>query len=448
MEKRPRISIITPSFNQGKYIAETIESVFNQQYPDLEHIVIDGGSKDDTLDILRRYPHLTVISEPDRGQADAINKGFRRATGQIWGFLNSDDTLLPNSLERVAREIDPVRGRHIVMGRCRFVDETGCFTGIEHPSRFDGHRRVLEIWKGHTIPQPAVFWTPEVWRACGPLEEGLKSSWLDYDLFCRFSRKYDFYFVDQVLATYRLQPESKTVSRTEAERLAECIQISRRYWGSRFSPFYWRMALSLRRHRLTRDRIERARSLYRRFQETRRHQKPLAALPYALAAGVLAPEVAFYYGVYPALRDRATGVAKTVLERIGEKRRLDPQTEVYLNHTTLWSDGWGGPRLVFSRTAGPDARILRVRGTTNLKYLRKPFSLSVRIDNQEPSGQQVVQKGDFALEFALPQAVPGGEHEIEITASSWFVPHHYSHNQDYRPLSWRFVSVEFDTAPR
>jgi glycosyltransferase involved in cell wall biosynthesis len=448
VENRPRISIITPSFNQGKYIAATIESAFNQHYPDLEHIVIDGGSKDDTLGILRRYPHLTVISEPDRGQADAINKGFRRATGQIWGFLNSDDTLLPDSLERVSREVDPVRGRHIIMGRCRFVDETGRFTGIEHPSRFGGHRRVLEIWKGHMIPQPAVFWTPEVWRTCGPLEEGLKSSWLDYDLFCRFSKRYDFHCVDQVLATYRLQPESKTAGRSEAERLAECIQISRRYWGSRFSPFYWQLAFSFWRYRLTLDRIERARNLYRRFQETRREQKPLAALPYAFAAGVLAPEVAFYNGIYPALRDRVPGVARTFLDRIGEKRRLDPQTEVYMNHTNLWSDSWGGPRLVFSRTAGPDARVLRVRGTTELKYLPRPFSLSVRVDNQELSGKQVVHKGDFALEFPLAQGFPAGDHEIEITASSWFVPHHYSHNHDYRPLAWRFVSVEFDVAQR
>src|SRR5262245_60443486 len=106
----PRISIVTPSFNQGQYIAETIESVLAQKYPDVEHIVMDGGSTDSTLDILQRYPHLHVISESDRGQADAINKGFRLVTGTIWGFLNSDDTLLPGTLARVAQEIDPVHG--------------------------------------------------------------------------------------------------------------------------------------------------------------------------------------------------------------------------------------------------------------------------------------------------------------------------------------------------
>jgi glycosyltransferase involved in cell wall biosynthesis len=93
MESLPRITIVTPSFNQSGYIAETVESTLAQGYPDLEHIVMDGASTDGTLEILKRYPHLKVISEPDRGQAHAINKGFQLATGDIWGFLNSDDTL-------------------------------------------------------------------------------------------------------------------------------------------------------------------------------------------------------------------------------------------------------------------------------------------------------------------------------------------------------------------
>ena len=133
MEHWPRISIVTPSFNQGHYIAATIESVLAQQYPDFEHIIIDGGSSDITLDVLQRYPHLHVISEPDRGHAHALNKGFRLATGEHPGFLNSDDTLLPHALHRVAKEIDPQRGRHIVMGRCRFIDAQGVLLALNIP---------------------------------------------------------------------------------------------------------------------------------------------------------------------------------------------------------------------------------------------------------------------------------------------------------------------------
>jgi glycosyltransferase involved in cell wall biosynthesis len=136
MKQWPCITIVTPSFNQGNFIAETIESVMAQNYPNMEHIVMDGGSTDDTLEVLKRYPHLKIVSEQDRGQADAINKGFALATGDIWAFLNSDDTFLPGALQRVAQEIDPTQGRQVVMGRCRFIDEKGQYGGIEHPSYF------------------------------------------------------------------------------------------------------------------------------------------------------------------------------------------------------------------------------------------------------------------------------------------------------------------------
>ena len=113
--------------------------------------------RDETPTVLERYPHLRVIRERDQGQADAINKGFRLATGDYLGFLNSDDTLAPGALHQIAREIDPGRGRHVILGRCLFIDEDDHPTGLEHPSLFAGHRRVLQIWQGHTIPQPATF---------------------------------------------------------------------------------------------------------------------------------------------------------------------------------------------------------------------------------------------------------------------------------------------------
>ncbi|WP_347244518.1 hypothetical protein, partial [Thermogutta sp.] len=229
------------------------------------------------------------------------------ATGEIWGYLCSDDTLLPGALHRVAREIDPARGRHVVMGRCRFIDEHGRFTGIEHPSHFESHRRVLEVWKGHMIPQPAVFWTPEVWQRCGGMDVSLKYH-MDYDLFCRMSRHYRFYFIDQVLATYRLHAESKTDAWTEADRLEDSIRLSRRYWGSPLRPMYWQLALSLAWYRF--HRVGRARRLHGKAQEAWRQRRLLPALVYELAAALLAPEVAFYVGIYPALRRRARGILR------------------------------------------------------------------------------------------------------------------------------------------
>jgi glycosyltransferase involved in cell wall biosynthesis len=445
MERWPRISIVTPSLNQARYIVATVESVIAQSYPNLEHIVIDGGSTDGTLARLSRYSHLKLVSEPDRGHADAINKGFRLATGAIWGFLNSDDTLLPGALHRVAREIDPRSGRHIVMGRCRFIDAEGHSSGLEHPSHFEGHRRVLEVWKGHTIPQPAVFFTPQVWTVCGPMDGSLRSAWIDYDLFCRFSRRYRFHFVDQVLATYRLHGESKTERWTETARLEESIALSRRHWGSLLRPLYWRLALSLALFRL--DRVGRARRHLRQANEDWRRGVALRAVPHALAGTVLAPGVAFYVGVYPALRARATGFGRKVLDHVGQWGRLPPQAAAYLSHAEPWNDGWVGPRVAVSRHARPGAQSVSIRGWTDLRYMSNALLLTVRVDDRVVGHHRIGRAGDFAASIPLLSPMAPGAHTVEVEASAWFVPHRFARNGDYRPLAWRLIELELAEGP-
>lgn len=437
MTDKPRISIVTPSLNQGRYIRETIESVIAQNYPNLEHIIVDGGSTDGTLEVLRRYadlPHLRVICEPDRGQADAINKGFRLATGEIFGFLNADDLLLPGALDRVAREIDPSRGRSVVMGRCRFIDEEGRYFGIEHPSHFEGHRRVLEIWRGHTIPQPATFWHRTVWERCGPLDETLPSAWLDYDLFCRFSRYYHFHRIDQVLAAYRLHGQSKTMRWTERDRLEECIRISRRYWGSPGRPMYWRLTLSLALYRL--NRTGRARRWLRQADEARRARRYGRVLAYGIAGGVLAPEVVFYVVVYPRLRDLAKSLFRGLWVRYGSSG-VSAQTEAFLDYTQPWSDGWIGPRLVVTVTTYQAWQRLIIRGYTNPRFMEAPLTLTASVDGREVGRCTVQREGDFVWELAVPEPWPAGTHVIEVRADRWFVPHRFLRNRDYRPLAWR-----------
>ena len=238
-----RISIITPSFNQGRYIEATIRSVLDQGYPDLEHIVVDGGSTDETREILARYPHLTVISEPDRGQAEAVNKGLRLASGEIIGWLNSDDTYYPGALAGAAEAIAPAQGIFIAMGRCVYIDEEGRPTGAEHPSAFASHRRVVEIWKGYTIPNPAVFFHRMVYEECGGLDESLYFA-LDYDLFCRYTRRFAITVVNRLWATYRLHQSAKTSEQSQGELLDKSMQVSRRYWGEAGSLQWWRYQLS------------------------------------------------------------------------------------------------------------------------------------------------------------------------------------------------------------
>ncbi|MCJ7684758.1 MAG: glycosyltransferase [Desulfobacteraceae bacterium] len=414
-----------------------------QNYPNFEHIVVDGGSTDQTLQVLKPYRHLKVISEPDRGQADAINKGFRMTTGEIRGYLNSDDTLLPNALHSIAREIDPENGRHIIMGRCRFIDGSGEFLGIEHPSHFKSHSRVLEVWKGHLIPQPAVFWTRQVWDRCGGMDEDLGSQWIDYDLFCRFSKEYSFHCVDQILATYRLHEGSKSERSSAADRLEEAVRISRRYWGPAVHPRFWQLALSLALYRF--NRVGRARRLFAEAKEASRNGHWARAVMYASPAGILAPEVAFYVAIYPFLEEKAKGPIKRALEYLGNRKGIDPRTAVYFDQTDPWDDNFIGPYLSISRYAPEDTKALLVKGEAYLSYMRRALSLVVMVDGLEIGRLKVKKSGSFLSHFPLPKGTSSGQKKVEIRATAWYIPHHFLKNGDFRPLSWRMEQVDLVT---
>jgi len=433
MKSWPGISIVTPLSDGAQYVEEAVESVMRQDYPNVEHIVIDGGSSGEGLKRLSRYPHLKLVCEPDRGAADAINKGFGLATGDIWAVLRSDDMIAPGALRRVAHEVDPRSGRHIVMGRCRFVDEQGHFIGIEHPSHFESHRRVLEVWRGRTIPAPSVFWTPEVWRTCGPADDTLGPAWMSYDLFCRFSQEYGFNLVDQVLAECRLQDESRW---PEAGSLEVGIGVSRRYWGSPLSPRYWTLALSLARFRF--DRVGRARRHLGRMEESRRRAPGVRVIYHGLAGMILAPEVALYVAVYPRLRDRAIRLWKRTL---GWSE--PPETTANLYRTEAWEDGWVGPRAKVTREIRQPARVVALRGWADLQHMKR-LVLTIRVDDHVVGRLPVRRAGHFSARIHLADPVDPGVHTVVVEASTWFVPHRFSQNGDLRPLAWRVGGIDFE----
>lgn len=165
----PRISIITPSFNQGQFIEETIRSVLLQGYPNLEYIVIDGGSSDNSADVIRRYePWITFwVSEKDKGQTDAINKGFARATGTILAWLNSDDVYTEGALWTVARFFSAHPELDIGYGSCRSLDETSRCLAIHVPSEF----KLKRLLSSNFIAQPATFFSRRVLDAVGGLNQ-------------------------------------------------------------------------------------------------------------------------------------------------------------------------------------------------------------------------------------------------------------------------------------
>ena len=433
----PRISVVTSSYNQGPFLARTIESVLAQDYPDVEHIIVDGMSSDDTPAVLARYPHLHVLREPDRGQADAINKGFRLATGDVYCFLNSDDTLLPGALRRVAAEIDPGRGRHVVQGRCCYIDEDDTPTGIEHPSRPVSHRRILEVWKTHSVPQPATFWTARVWRECGPLDESLHLA-LDYDLFCRFSRRYHFHFLDEVLATYRLHNSSKTCSNGAAEVLELATTVSRRYWGSPLLPKCWLLRASLAWYHFARENNPSARAGHYPPRGLRLRRRAWLALAHLLAPrATLRPRVPLrLLPLWDRLFERRSRVGK-----LWRRRATHSETLSFRNFTGLHPDNTVGPVYETDLVFAPGQDALRLEAEEVVRPMPGPFKVEVRVDGRPVYCHRHRPGQSLALTVPLPELEPG-RHRLMLRCSTAVVPHDWTWAEDYRPLSLRLLRLE------
>ncbi len=235
MQPQPLISIVTPSFNQGRFIEETIQSVIDQSYPHVEYIVMDGASTDNTVEILQRYSsRLRWQSEPDKGQADAINKGLRLATGDILAYLNSDDVYLPGALEIVAAAFARNPGVGLVYGDCIAVDEAGQPYGVIRGHPYDVKRMIN---RGEFVPQQAAFWSREAMNETGLFDPSLHFC-MDHDYFIRIGQRFPACYLGQPLANFRFHGASKTVS-LEDRHWRESMAVSQRYGMNRLSAWYW-----------------------------------------------------------------------------------------------------------------------------------------------------------------------------------------------------------------
>lgn len=226
MSKYPKISIVTPSFNQGAFLERTIQSVLNQSYPNLEYIIIDGGSTDNSVDTIRKYSDRLAywVSEKDRGQAHALNKGFEPATGDIVAWLNSDDEYCPGALEAVAKVFMSDQQVDLVFGNRISVDENGRILRKDRHTRFTFSALVVY---GMIVSQPAMFWKRELFEKHGYLDES-KSFCMDYEFLCRIAAHIKTKHIRKDLAKFRWHDEQKSSTITDI-RDAELKSIQAEY---------------------------------------------------------------------------------------------------------------------------------------------------------------------------------------------------------------------------
>lgn len=228
-EQTPGVTVVTPNLNQAAYLEEALRSVLLQDYPDLEYLVIDGGSRDGSVEVIRRYaPHLEYwTSEPDRGQSHALNKGLARATGEVVGWLNADDVYLPNTLKRVAMAFreDPELG--LVYGDCLVLDERSGelrrWSGVGPPGC------VALLVHGNGIPQPSAFVRRSVLERTGLLDESMHLA-MDYDLWLRISKHTRARYLPEPLSVVRDHAATKT-RRQAVEFVFEYVRAVDRFYA-------------------------------------------------------------------------------------------------------------------------------------------------------------------------------------------------------------------------
>lgn len=234
--RHPLVSVITPSFQSAEFIEATILSVRQQDYPYIEHIIVDGGSDDGTLDILKKYPHLVWISEPDKGQSQALNKGVQMAKGEILGWLNADDIYTPFAVSKAVQFL--MENIHIdaVYSDQEFINESGAIIRHRGSRTFDLPTLFLENF----ISQPTVFFRKKILETLDGIDENLHYS-MDREFWLRMGSQYRLHYISNfVSAHFRLHKKTKTAQHkqnfhAEWERVTELALCDTRY---RAVPLY------------------------------------------------------------------------------------------------------------------------------------------------------------------------------------------------------------------
>jgi glycosyltransferase involved in cell wall biosynthesis len=225
----PLVSIVTPSYNMGRFVEQTIRSVLSQDYPRIEYVVMDGGSEDETVPILERYSgRLRYHSGADAGAADAIRQGVQRTRGEIVAYLNADDVYLPGTVSAAIRAFDETPDADVVYGDAVWIDEAGAIIRPYPAKEFDARELIRECF----ICQPAAFIRRSAYDAVGGIDPALEYTF-DYDLWLRLARRHRFVYLHRVLAHSRMHPANKTIGsrRRVLRETMDTVRASAGYAG-------------------------------------------------------------------------------------------------------------------------------------------------------------------------------------------------------------------------
>jgi glycosyltransferase involved in cell wall biosynthesis len=379
---RPLVTIITPSFNQGHFIRETIESVLAQDYPSVEYIIMDGGSTDETASIAAQYAgRLTFISERDRGQSHAINKGFRMARGDVVAWLNSDDIILPGAVAHAVKafERDPTLGA--VYGEGYLIDYDGVVT-----SRFPA-TEAFNLWKlihvSDYILQQTAYFRRSILDDIGYLNESLHWG-LDWDLLIRIGKRYWIEYIPEYMGSLREYDAAKTFSGGH-RRFRELAAIMREHGRMRYPPGYVTYGL---------DTYQRILGRY---------------LPFRL------------------WRDALTRATHRTIGRV-------------LNESQgIYSDGWAGRHVKWMFPSGRGRACLEGMVPAFPQLANQSIEVFC-------NGSLVVRRalsfGDFAIEFLYQGPDDHSPSYIEVKALKSFVPKRHDMGNDRRSLAYHFGKLE------
>ncbi len=388
----PLVTIVTPSFNQGRFIRATIESVLSQDYPNIEYLIMDGGSTDETAAVVKDYAsRVTFVSEKDRGQAHAINKGFQRANGSILAWLNSDDLLMPGAVSTAVRVFREKPATGAIYGEGYLIDLDG------HITRRFPCTEPLNLWKlvhlSDYILQQTVFFRRDVIRELGYLDESLHYT-MDWDIFIKLAARWPLEYVPEYMGCLREYPEAKS-SAGGATRVREITGLLRRQTGMRLPPGAIVYGLETY-HKIWCEKIA------------------------AYTPGFLNPVSRLLQGGVTAAAGRVIG--QTILHSQG-----------------LYSDGWAAPVLRYMLPQGRGH--LSIEGTVPYRFRRlRGQTLAIEC-NGTSLGRFPIPSGKFSIQAQVPEECHGRTLMLKLRARRWVVRARIPLCGDRRRLAYMLAGI-------